>query len=73
MEKVSPLYYGLGGRAKFADDFELGLRIPLGIDYTFDNNHFDLFFEIAPIMNIVPSTKLKINGGIGIRYFLDIK
>ena len=67
-DKVA-LYYGVGGRIRFEDDINLGIRIPIGIDYIFINSPFDIFIEIAPILNLTPSTSINLNGGIGARFF----
>ena len=65
------LYYvGIGGRLKAVeDDSRIGVRVPLGLNYVFDDAPIDLFFEIAPILDVVPSTDFRMNGSLGIRYF----
>ena len=63
-------YFGIGGRFKAEeDDSRLGVRVPLGLDYVFDDTPLDLFFEVAPIMDLAPETEFRVNGGFGIRYF----
>lgn len=70
-EGYLPLYVGIGGRAQLHDsgDDELGLRIPLGVSYLFEDAPIDLFAEVAPVMNVAPDTELEAEGGIGLRYF----
>jgi len=63
------LYYGIGGRVKFEDDSKAGIRFPAGIDYLFPEAPFDFFFEIAPVLDLAPSTKLEFNAALGFRYF----
>lgn len=66
-----PLYYGIGGRAVFADDDAvLGARVPVGIDYLFEESPVGIFFEVAPIFNIAPSTDFDVDGAIGVRFYL---
>ncbi len=65
-----PVYFGIGGRVFLSDDITIGARVPLGINYMFANSPIDIFFEIVPILNIIPSTDFEVNGGIGLRYFL---
>jgi hypothetical protein len=66
-----PLYYGIGGRAVFAEnDAVLGARIPVGVNYLFEDSPIGLFFEVAPIFNIAPSTDFDVDGGIGVRFYL---
>ena len=65
-----PLYYGIGGRFKFQKrDDRVGIRIPLGMAYIFRKAPLDIFFEIVPILELIPSTKIGFNAAIGIRYF----
>ncbi|KPL17894.1 MAG: hypothetical protein AMJ92_10480 [candidate division Zixibacteria bacterium SM23_81] len=69
-----PLYYGIGGRIKFEEngndeDTKIGVRIPVGISYILANSPLDIFLEIAPLLDLTPSTEFDLNGAIGIRYF----
>lgn len=63
-------YYGIGGRAILADDARFGARIPLGLQYIIPDSRVSLFFEVAPIFDLIPATDFDVNGGIGVRYFL---
>lgn len=64
-----PLYFGIGGRAILRDDDPLlGARIPVGIAYMFESFPLDVFFEIAPILNLAPSTEFDLAGGLGARF-----
>ena len=62
-------YYGIGGSVEFADSNKVGLRIPLGINYLFAKAPLDVFLEIVPLLDLVPSTEFDLNAAIGIRYF----
>jgi hypothetical protein len=64
-----PLYYGIGTRVKFETDSKVGARIPVGVNYIFENEPLDIFLEIVPILDLAPSTKFDLNGAIGIRFF----
>ena len=64
-----PIYYGLGCRIKSGDDDRFGARIPLGMNYLFENTPLDIFLEIVPVLDLAPNTELNMNGAIGIRYF----
>ncbi len=48
---------------------ELGVRIPLGLDYVFQEAPFDVFIEVAPIVNLVPETEFDLSGGVGVRFW----
>ncbi|MBI1806448.1 MAG: hypothetical protein HYR76_05295 [Ignavibacteria bacterium] len=71
-EKI-PLYYGIGGRIKTGrhQDTRLGLRVVVGVGYIFRNAPVDLFFEVAPIVDLAPSTELQGNVGLGARFFFQ--
>jgi hypothetical protein len=66
-----PFYYGIGGRIKTGGtgDDRIGVRIVGGLAYYIPDTPIDVFVEIAPILDIAPSTELQVNGGIGARYF----
>ncbi|HPB58707.1 MAG TPA: hypothetical protein PLB50_05030 [Candidatus Saccharicenans sp.] len=62
-------YYGIGARLNLQDDARFGIKIPLGLSYTFPNTPIDIFFEISPVMDLIPDTELKFLGFVGVRYF----
>jgi len=73
-----PLYYGIGGRVKLADnnndnngndDDFVGIRIPVGLEYLFAGAPMDIFLEIVPILDLVPETDFDFNAALGVRYF----
>jgi len=66
-----PLYYGIGGRFKAEDNgnARLGIRGVVGLDFFISNSPLDAFLEIAPVMDIAPTTVLTANGGFGFRFF----
>jgi hypothetical protein len=63
------LYYGIGGRVVFADDPAVGVRIPVGLDYVFSTAPIDIFLEIVPVLDLIPSTEFDLNGGVGVRFW----
>ena len=67
----SYVYYGLGGRLKAVEaDPRAGVRLPLGITYINPQEPIDVFFEIVPILDILPETRLAMNIGLGGRFYL---
>jgi len=75
-----PLYIGVGGRVKLANDvgethypLRVGVRIPLGAEYVFTALPVGVFLEVVPIFNVVPSTAFNWNSAIGIRYYFGSK
>jgi hypothetical protein len=37
--------------------------------YLIPNSQFEVFAEVAPILDLAPSTSLEWNGGVGFRYY----
>ncbi len=68
-----PFYYGIGGRIRFADrgDDDLGVRIPLGLNYHFQNISLDAFFELVPVLDLAPETDFEVDVAIGVRFFFN--
>ena len=67
-----PVYFGVGGLIRFRDnneDNQVGVRVPVGLSYMFDNAPVDVFVEIAPAIDVAPNVQGEITGGIGIRYW----
>lgn len=67
-----PFYFGAGGRVRFAHRTHVGIRVPLGAVFTFNNFTdwpVDLFVELVPIVDLYPATDAAFNGGIGGRYY----
>lgn len=71
-----PLYVGVGARVL---DFDgggdaIGVRVPLGIAFDFNNVPLDVFIELAVVLDVfldVPADNYDgdLNGAIGIRYW----
>ena len=65
-----PLYVGFGGRIGAGSGRGLfGVRIPAGLAWWIRSAPVELFFELAPIIDLAPSTNFSMNGGIGARYY----
>ncbi len=69
-ENPMAFYYGVGIRVKNEanKDAILGIRMPFGVSYLISGVPFDIFGEVAPRVNIVPSTNFGLDVMIGIRY-----
>jgi hypothetical protein len=68
------LYYGGGGRlssysGRNKSGLGLGARAPLGVAYQFRRPSVELFAEMAAILELVPSTDVFINIGLGGRFY----
>lgn len=67
-----PLYFGVGGLLRFRDqqhDNQVGIRAPVGLSYMFDRLPVDIFVEVAPAIDVAPSVRAELTGGVGIRYW----
>lgn len=62
-------YYGIGGRMEFADDIELGVRIPAGLQHRLPDAHADIFAELAPILDFVERSGVELHYVFGARYY----
>lgn len=67
------MYYGLGARLIFINNgkndgrIALGPRAPLGALYNFRNPNIEVFAEISATLDVVPSTDVDLDIGIGFR------
>lgn len=73
-----PVYYGLGARVRLVADTgninrdnQVGVRVPLGLNYLFADPRLDVFFEIVPLLDLAPRTRFNLDWGIGVRYFFQ--
>jgi hypothetical protein len=66
-----PYYFGVGGRLLLheGDESRVGVRFPIGLDYLFENGRFDVFVEVAPVLDLVPETNFTLSGGVGARFY----
>lgn len=64
-----PIYYGLG--AKVSTDDYVGIRFILGTNFrlTDISRNLELFLEIAPGIQIAPSSDPDLDLGLGLRYY----
>jgi len=67
------LYFGGGVKTVFAKEFELGARIPVGVLYDFKKPKIDIFFELVPVLNLIPETSFDFDGAVGARFYFSIK
>ena len=63
------LYSGVGGRIHISGNEAVGIRLPVGLSYHFEQAPFELFFEIVPIFDLVPGTAFSGNSGLGARFY----
>jgi hypothetical protein len=66
-----PVYYGFGARLRFVNnsDNALGARGVMGIAWLSDKLPIDVFLELVPVFNLIPSTSLNLDIALGARYY----
>jgi len=66
-----PVYVGGGLRYVDRDkkDNKFGIRIPVGLEYLFENVSLGAFAELVPVLNLSPDTDFDLEGGVGIRFY----
>jgi len=64
-----PIHYGIGARARLEDDPKIGIRIPVGMGYRFQQMPIGTFIELVPVLDLMPETSFGFNGAIGFRYY----
>lgn len=62
-------YYGIGGRIVLVSKATVGIRIPLGINYIFEDAPIDIFIEGGPVLDFTPGTIFRGTGVVGIHYY----
>lgn len=73
-----PVYVGIGGRLRLGQDAAVsevgransfGARIPVGIAFTPQTVAIDVYLELAPTLIVLPETKVRLEGGVGVRVY----
>lgn len=47
----------------------LGVRFPVGLAYLFDGAPVDVFIEVVPTLDLIPSTSFDMDAALGVRYW----
>lgn len=63
-----PIYYGMGARLVAGDKGNIGVRIPIGVNYLLDDEPFGGFLELAPVLGLLPETTMDLSIALGARY-----
>ncbi len=74
-----PVYFGVGARLKFREDegrgnddndTVFGIRVPVGLTYLFEGKPFEVFGEVAPILDLTPDVELNVSIAVGMRFYV---
>lgn len=63
------LHYGIGGRLRGSKETRLGPRFPVGLSHFFRDPPIEVYFEVAPVINLITRTDLDIDVGLGGRFY----
>jgi hypothetical protein len=64
------LFTGFGGRVSAGKGGGvIGLRLVGGTAWLPRNTPLEVFFEFAPILDLIPATEMSLNSGVGVRFF----
>lgn len=69
VERPLTAFVGVGGALFLRENPAIGLRVPLGLTFIFQEVPLDLFFEVAPGMTLIPDTDPFVGGGVGFRFY----
>lgn len=68
-----PFYAGAGAKLEFNvgpnDNTVVGIRAPVGVAVQWINYPVELFAEVAPGIEVTPSTDFDLMGGLGARFY----
>jgi hypothetical protein len=72
------VYLGVGPRIRIGDvpgdafdsDFDLGVRIPLGMTIRHDDTPIEGFLEIVPGVGLFPATSFLFDAALGVRFYV---
>lgn len=63
-----PMYIGPGFAARVGDQWFLGVRLPIGVEYIATKLPLTFFGEVAPQWQFTPENKFVLSGGAGVRF-----
>jgi len=66
-----PFYFGAGGRVMLGNDCNFGMRLPLGVSFLPSNQPIEIYAEVAPVVQLLTSIGIDIDGAVGIRVYLN--
>ncbi|RPI01108.1 MAG: DUF3996 domain-containing protein [Ignavibacteriae bacterium] len=66
-----PLYYGIGGRinTRAGNESSFAVRGVFGVAWMPRSTPIDIFLELAPSLELTPSSGFALDAAVGIRYF----
>ena len=72
-----PLWIGAGVRARLGggsgyDEFNLGVRVPLGFGFWHNALPIEGFFELVPGVGVFPRSEFIFDGGVGARIYFPV-
>lgn len=67
-----PVFYGPGINVNYASigGWHMGVRGVAGLAWIHRTGKFDVFLELAPVLQLFPGAWLEMTGGLGFRFYL---
>jgi hypothetical protein len=73
-----PVYVGIGARVRLGDtlsdgqdaDFDLGVRVPIGVSILHERTPVEGFVEVVPGIGLYPETSFQLDGAVGLRVYV---
>ncbi|MFP4417637.1 MAG: hypothetical protein ACLFSB_10240 [Chitinispirillaceae bacterium] len=65
-----PIYTGLGFALRIGNEWFMGPRIPVGVEYIFERLPLAVFGEVVPQYQLLPDNTFVLSGGVGFRIAL---
>jgi hypothetical protein len=64
-------YYGLGAYLALPENESgtLGVRVPVGLKYSFPHSYLDVWAEVDPALQLIKDTEAELHGGIGVTFW----
>jgi hypothetical protein len=70
-----PWYWGLGANVRFReksdDQVKIAGRIPLGLNYMFQDFPGEVFIEVSPSLDVVPKIGFSLGAALGFRIYFN--
>jgi len=66
------VYLGGGAMARFRNsglDDQFAIRAPVGVTYMFESAPVEIFAEFGPALDLTPSVRGEVTGGVGVRFW----
>ncbi len=71
-KNILPMYFGIGIFSHYEENFQMGIKFPLGIKFWLGRNLI-LFGELSPAYNLIDNPGFEWYGGLGLAVWFKIR